>query len=78
MCSSCLPSALQSSGVHLHNRRCQIIVFYSGEGSKSNPEITLGDKANIMLTFHDMRKKGTLDPTGRFKAIKKARKRKKR
>ena len=52
-----------------------MIIFYSGEGSKSNPEYTLGDKANIMLTFHDFHVKGS-KPTNRFRKIIKARKKK--
>lgn len=52
-----------------------MLIYYSGEGSKSNPEITLQDKANIMLTYGDMHKKNR--PTKRFRVILKARKRKK-
>jgi hypothetical protein len=48
-------------------------VYYSGEGSKSNPEITLRDRANIMLTYHDMHRKGSR-PTGRFEEIIRVRK----
>ena len=32
----------------------KLIIFYSGEGSKANPEIVLGRDANIMLTFWDV------------------------
>lgn len=48
-------------------------VFYSGEGSRSNPEIVLRERANLMLTFWDMFiREGR--PTKRFKKIIKARK----
>lgn len=48
-------------------------MYYSGEGSRSNPEIILRDKANIMLTFWDsFIREGR--PTKRFKAIIRARK----
>lgn len=45
-----------------------LIIYYSGEASRANPEIVLGDKANVMLTFYDMFKKGCT-PTRRFGAI---------
>ena len=55
-------------------RRLRII--YSGEGSKANPEITLREKANLMLTFWDVyERKGKL--TKRMEAIKAAREEKK-
>jgi hypothetical protein len=50
----------------------KLIIYYSGEGSRSNPEITLKDKANIMLTAWDSRRR----VAPRFAAIYKARKRK--
>lgn len=50
-----------------------LVIFYSGEGSKSNPEITLGDEANLMLTYHDFHARGSR-PTNRFKRILKKRK----
>lgn len=52
-----------------------MILFYSGEGSRANPEIALGDEANLMLTFHDFHKSGN-KPTSRFRRILKVRKRK--
>ena len=27
-------------------------IYYSGEGHHGNPEIVLGDRANVMLTFY--------------------------
>lgn len=48
------------------------IIYYSGEGSKANPEITLQDDATIMLTYVDFRVRGK--PTKRFKRILKVRK----
>lgn len=51
-----------------------MIVYYSGEGSRSNPEIVLQDRANIMLTFHDFSDSGK--PNSRFRDIIDARKRK--
>lgn len=44
-----------------------MIIYYSGEGSRSNPEIVLADKANLMLTFATYEKKG--QPDKRFQAI---------
>lgn len=50
-----------------------MILYYSGYGCNiSNPEVCLADRANIMLTFYDSLKK----PHPRFKAVHKARKRK--
>lgn len=49
-----------------------MIVFYSGEGSRSNPEITLGDHACLMLTYEDMRHRSK--PTSRFREIMRVRK----
>jgi hypothetical protein len=48
-------------------RKRPMIIYYSGEGSRSNPEITLGDDSNLMLTFHDMYTKGK--PSKRFQTI---------
>lgn len=51
-------------------------IFYSGEGSRSNPEIVLQDEANLMLTFHDFYKRfrdGRARPSKRFRAILKKR-----
>ena len=56
-------------------RSLTIIIYYSGEGSKANPELTqsLGTDANVMLTFHDMhqagKKKPAAVPTKRFAEI---------
>lgn len=55
----------------------QMIIFYSGEGSRSNPEIVLGEEARIMLTFHNMYQdeaKPPYRPDSRFKRILKAHK----
>jgi hypothetical protein len=47
-----------------------LIIYYSGFGCNvSDPEICLGDKANVMLTFADSQKK----PHRRFLALHKAR-----
>lgn len=48
-------------------KREPMIIYYSGEGSRSNPEITLGDDSNLMLTFHDFYERGK--PTKRFRKI---------
>lgn len=48
-------------------------IFYSGEGSRSNPEIILREKANLMLTFFDCFQRGN-HPTKRFHKIIRARK----
>lgn len=50
-----------------------LIIFYSGEENLGCPERVLGDKANVMLTYHTMQKK----PHKRFRSIIKARKKKK-
>lgn len=45
-----------------------MIIYYSGVGyGYANPEVLLGDKSNIMLTFHDFAKKG--EPDSRFRKI---------
>ena len=49
-----------------------MIIYYSGEGSKANPEYTLGDEATVMLTFWDMHKAGN-QPTKRFEEIQQVR-----
>lgn len=49
-----------------------MIIYYSGEGSRANPEITLGNDANLMLTYIDFAK--AQKPTKRFRDIIKARK----
>lgn len=52
----------------------KLIIFYSGSAStKSGPEADLKEKANIMLTFHDMHKSGK--PDARFGRVVDARKR---
>jgi len=52
-----------------------MIIYYSGSGSPSNPEVVLRDDANIMLTYHDFHKHNR--PDTRFaKIIKKRKKRK--
>lgn len=49
-----------------------MILYYSGVGhSWSNPEVLLGDKANIMLTFDHSKKTGR--PNKRFRRVLKAR-----
>ena len=48
-------------------------IYFSGEGTKANPEITLGDEATLMLTFLEFHK--TLKPSRRFRAVLRARKR---
>lgn len=49
-----------------------MIVFYSGFGCTiSNPEVALGDKCNLMLTFADSQKR----PHPRFAAVLAARER---
>lgn len=54
-----------------------MIFFHSGDGSSySQPEIMLGDKATLMLTFYGQHKK--LKPNRRFKNILQARKRRKK
>lgn len=50
-----------------------MIIYYSGEGSRSNPEISLQDEARIMLTYHNFKRENKLDK--RAKAIWKARRR---
>lgn len=51
-----------------------MIIYYSGSGSrKDNPEVTLGDKANVMLSFYGSSKKGK--PEKRFRRILKVRRR---
>ena len=50
-------------------RNHYMIIYYSGEGSRSNPEILLGDEANLMLTFHNFQKK----TDNRWKKIEKQR-----
>jgi hypothetical protein len=50
-----------------------MIIYYSGNGAKSNPEIVLGDDANLMLTFHKLQDK--LDK--RFEAILRERRKRK-
>ncbi len=50
-----------------------MIIYYSGEGSRSNPEITLQDDARLMLTYHNYKRENKLDK--RAKAIWKARRR---
>lgn len=54
----------------------KLVIFYSGEGSKSNPEITLGDQANLMLTYFVFHKNGK--PDSRFQRILDARKKKRK
>lgn len=50
------------------------IIFYSGGAAiKAQPEVVLGDEANIMLTYYDYRKKNK--PDNRFRRILRARKR---
>jgi hypothetical protein len=44
-----------------------MIVYYSGEGAKANPEITLQDDAALMLTYVDFCARGR--PTPRFKRV---------
>lgn len=39
----------------------KLLLYYSGEENKGNPEIVLQDKANVMFTFFDVHKnKGKL------------------
>lgn len=48
-----------------------MIIYYSGFGCKvSDPEVCLGERANIMLSFNDSRPK----VHARFKAVYNARK----
>lgn len=54
-------------GLLFGSRGGDLRIYYSGEGSRSNPEITLGDKAQLMLTYHDMAEQNK--PTRRFQAI---------
>lgn len=50
-----------------------MIIFFSGDGTAaSDPEIVLGDKANIMLTAHASL--GRKRPHPRFRAVYRARK----
>lgn len=44
-----------------------MIIYYSGEGSRANPEIVFGDRATLMLTYHDMHSNN--EPTKRFARI---------
>ena len=49
-----------------------LVIIYSGEGSKANPEIVLKDEAALMLTFWDVHeRKGKL--TKRMQFIRDAR-----
>ena len=48
-----------------------MIIYYSGNGSKAEPEITLGDRANIMLTYQHFVRDNK--PNTRFAAIVKVR-----
>ncbi len=48
-----------------------MILYFSGEGSNSNPELVLGNKANIMLTYADYHGKKKLKK--RFRKILKSR-----
>jgi hypothetical protein len=55
-----------------------VVIFYSGFGCTiSNPEVALGDKCNLMLTFADSRgRKDEVHP--RFHAVWAARDRRER
>lgn len=48
-------------------------MFFSGEGTKANPEITLQDEADIMMTYLEFH--GKPQVSRRWKAIAKARRR---
>lgn len=51
-----------------------MIIYYSGDATRANPEIVLGDEANIMLTYIDYCKANK--PSRRFRDIIKKRRQK--
>lgn len=53
----------------------KLIVFYSGRDGVSEPEVILGDRANVMLTYA-LATRTNGKPAVRFRRILKARRRK--
>lgn len=51
-----------------------MILFYSGQENLGRPEVVIGPKCNLMLTYNDFHKKGK--PDKRFRLVLRSRKKK--